>query len=134
MKKLTLLPFLLLAGCTMYPDAPPDRRGASEARLAEQLAGRVPDGPPQACVRQRDIRGNRPVDARTILFEGPGDTIYVNRTRSSCAGMREWHAIRLRTIGTSMCYGELIVAFDPNSGIEQGACTLGEFQPYRRPR
>lgn len=133
MKKLAFLPIALLAGCAVHADETVDATPGSEARLASALGGRVPAGPPVACVRQQDLSGNRIIDERTILFEGPGSTVYVNRTRSACAGMREWHALRLRTIGTQMCEGELVVAFDANSGIEYGGCSLGQFQPYRRP-
>lgn len=131
MKTLWLIPILLLSGCmaqadeSLGPDPAPDR-------LAAALADRVPAGDPIACVRQRDLRGNTIIDEGTILFDGPGDMVYLNRTRSVCAGMRPWHALRFRTVGTQMCEGELIVAFDPASGMEYGGCTLGRFQPYRR--
>lgn len=132
MNKLVLLPALTLAGCTAY-DAPPEPIGPeAEMRLAERLDGRVP-GPPQACVMQRQLEGNTPVDEGTILFRGQGDTLWLNRLRSPCAGMRPWHAIRVRTVGTQLCEGEIIVAYDPASGTERGSCTLGEFVPYRRP-
>jgi hypothetical protein len=123
------------AGCAPMDTVAGPQAGAAaeraQATLAERLSGRTA-GQPVACVRSQDLRGNTPIDERTILFQGPGDTLYVNRTATACAGIRPWHAIRTRTVGTQMCEGELIVAFDPASGVEYGGCTLGRFEPWRR--
>ncbi|MDQ8756993.1 hypothetical protein RCO27_12215 [Sphingosinicella sp. LHD-64] len=109
----------------VHRDADPERR------LATALEGRVAE-PPVACVMSRQLRGNTPIDESTILFQGIGGRVYVNRTRNACAGLRSWHALRSRRLGTSLCEGDLVVAFDPTSGVERGGCTLGEFEPYRR--
>jgi hypothetical protein len=118
------------AGCAMAPPVA-ERSAEAQQRLAEQLADRVAE-PSVACVMQRDLRGNTPIDERTILFNGPGSLVYVNELRTPCAGLRPWHALRIRTTGTNLCEGELVVAFDPTSGVEYGGCSLGRFTPYRR--
>ena len=132
MKRLFLCPALLLVACTAHSDEPFHSSPQAQDRLAAALEGRVPAGPPLSCVPQRDVRGNDIIDDRTILFEGPGNTVYVNRTRTSCGGVRPWHALRLRTVGSQMCENDLVVAFDPTSGTEYGGCALGRFEPYRR--
>lgn len=131
MRSLVAVPFALLAACTASMGPEVESSPEAEARLQEALAGRTA-GPPVACVQQREIRGRRSIDEQTILFEATGSTVYVNRTRNACAGMRSWHALRTRTLGTSLCEGDLVVPFDSTSGIEYGGCTLGEFIPYRR--
>ncbi len=131
MKRLYLVPLLLVSGCAMRGDAAVEPTPEARDRLASALEGRVAD-PPVACVRRADVRGNRIIDSRTILFDGPGSIVYLNRTRNSCAGIRDWHALRFRRMGTQMCEGDLVVAFAPTTGIEYGGCTLGEFEPYRR--
>ena len=130
MNKLILIPALLVAGCAAYADQPVQPSAEARERLDTALAGKVA-GTPLACVRAQDLRGNRIIDERTIVFEGPGRTVYLNRLRTACAGMRPWHAIRRRTIGPSMCEGELVRAFNPAGGIEYSGCSLGEFVPYR---
>ena len=131
MRSLVAIPLALLAACSASVGPEVQSSPESEARLQEALAGRVA-GSPVACLQQRDIRGRRAIDEQTILFDGPGSVVYVNRARNACAGLRPWHALRTRTLGTSVCEGDLVVPFDPNSGIEYGGCTLGQFTPYRR--
>ena len=104
---------------------------AEGAELDEALAGRTA-GSPVACVRQQDLRNTRAIGSGTILFDGPGNTVWVNRTRSSCPRIEPWHAIRHQTINTAMCSGELIRVFDPQTGVEYGGCSLGDFTPWRR--
>jgi hypothetical protein len=122
---------LMTAGCAMYaPPAAPTPEAAN--RLAQELAGRVA-GPPQNCVRSADLRGNRSIDERTIVFDGPAGTIWVNRPRDGCPLTGMGRAIRTRTTGTQICAGDIAHVFDPVTGIEYGACALGAFTPYRRP-
>ncbi|MDP8995169.1 MAG: hypothetical protein M3N07_09360 [Pseudomonadota bacterium] len=132
MNKLLLLPLAALAGaCTVAVPGPAPVAAGDDSSLAEALAGRTA-GDPVSCVRQRDLRNSRAYGDGTILFDGPGSTVYVNNTRDSCPTIRPWHAIRYRTIGTNVCAGELIRVLDPQTGVEYGGCTLGEFTPYRR--
>ena len=131
MRSLVAIPVFILAACTASYGPEMESSPEAEARLQEALAGRTA-GAPVACLQQREIRGRRAIDEQTILFEATGSVVYVNRTRNACAGLRPWHALRTRTLGTSVCEGDLIVPFDPNSGIEYGGCTLGAFTPYRR--
>ena len=124
---------LLAAGCLAAPygerSAMADEEG--QARLAEALEGRVA-GEPESCVRSQDLEGNRGIDHDTILFEGRGNVVYVNHTRSSCPELTPRRALRLRTTSTQICSGELVRVFDPDTGIEYGGCSLGDFIPYRR--
>jgi hypothetical protein len=127
----------LVAGCANDADLAAGEsalmNAVDGAELAEAVAGRTA-GPPRSCVRLQDVRNTRSAGRDTILFDGPGGVVYVNRTRSSCPDIRPWHAIRHRTVGTNLCANELIRVFDPNSGIEYGGCSLGEFVPWRRDR
>jgi hypothetical protein len=127
----------LAAGCVGDADVDagrsPTMNAAEDAALSAGLEGRTA-GPPRSCIRLQDVRNTRSAGRDTILFDGAGDVVYVNRARSSCPDIKTWHAIRHRTIGTNICSGELIRVFDPNSGIEYGGCALGEFVPWRRRR
>jgi hypothetical protein len=131
MRKFTLLPLAALAACTASAGGQVEATPAEEAAFSAAIAGRTA-GAPVACVRQRDLRNTRAAGPDTLLFDGPGGIVYVNRTKSSCPRIRPWHAILHRTSQTAMCTNELIRVFEPQSGIEFGGCTLGEFTPYRR--
>ena len=130
MKRLTIgLVALMAAACTSERPAP--NPAAAQAELAEELAGLVA-GPPVECVNLRDLRGNRTI-GNVILFDGPGDTKYVNSAGGICPRITQSRAIRTVTPTTQLCRGEIITVFDPTSGMEYGGCGLGEFTPYRRP-
>ena len=122
-----------LGGCAMSED--PETAAATTAEdrraLAETLGDRVA-GPPQQCVQRNTLKGNRGYGEHTIVFEGPGSTLYVNRTRNACPRLRPWNALRIRAQGNSLCSNELVQVFDPVTGTDYGSCSLGEFTPYRR--
>ena len=129
MKPIALL-FLagLAAGCAMQE--PVERAGPDESAIAEAVRGRTA-GPPVACVTQVGLRNTRTV-AGAILFEGPGDVVYVNRGPGGCQALAFGRAIRTRNPTGSLCAGDIVTAFEPVSGVEYGGCSLGEFVPYRR--
>ncbi len=131
MKPLILLAAAGLAACTMTRDGPVPADPDGEAMLSEARAGRTARAPVN-CVRQQDVRNTRSAGGNTILFDGPGSTVYVNQASGSCPRIQPWHAIRLRTINTQMCSGELIRVFDPQTGVEYGGCSLGRFVPWQR--
>jgi hypothetical protein len=114
-----------------------DRPGAAaraaddEARLAEVIAGRTA-GPPQQCVQQRLLGGNRGFGENVIVFGGAGRTIYVNHTNGPCPRIDDWNTLVVRTTGSSLCANDLIHVVDLQSGVDYGACSLGDFTPFRR--
>jgi len=118
----------LVAGCAM--EEPVERSGPVPDAVAEALQGRTP-GPPMACVSQRGLRNTRAI-AGAILFEGPGDVIYVNHGPGGCQALAFGRAIRTRNPTGQLCSGDIVTAFEPVSGVEYGGCSLGEFVPYRR--
>lgn len=122
---------LALAGCAASVDGPIASDPEGDAALAEALAGRTA-GDAVSCVRQQDVRNSRSAGTDTILFDGPGNTVYVNRTSGSCPAIRPGLALRHRTTSTNLCSGELIRVFDPQTGVEYGGCSLGRFVPWRR--
>ncbi len=125
-----------LSACAAGGDAPAttaSAEGRGEVMLSEALAGRT-QGEARNCVRQQDIRNARSAGGNTILFDGPGGVVYVNRASGSCPPITGRDAIRHRTINTAICSGELIRVYDPQTGVEKGGCSLGAFEPWRRAR
>jgi len=130
---------ILLAGCTSSgrPEAGARARAqatSDEADLAAALSGRVA-GPPQDCVDQRDLGGNKSYGRDVILFSGrSNDVVYVNRLPATCPGLNFGNSLKTRTTTTRLCRGDIVTVFDPVSGIDYGGCGLGEFTPYQRIR
>lgn len=122
-----------LSGCAVSRDGPVPTDPDGDALLSDLLAGKT-QREPVSCVRQQDVRNIRSAGNNRIVYDGPGGTTYVNHATGSCPLIQPWHAIRHRSISTNICSGELIRVFDPQTGIEFGGCTLGEFVPWRRPR
>jgi len=131
MRMILLLPLAALAACTVGADRTAELNMSDSLDLSDALTGRA-EGEPRSCVRQQDVRNTRSVGGNTILFDGPGGIVYVNQASGSCPRIQPWHAIRHRTINNSICSGELIRVFDPQTGVEYGGCSLGEFTPWRR--
>jgi hypothetical protein len=117
------------AGC--MAEAPAEPSAEARTRLAEELGERVA-GTSVSCVNSRDLHSNRTIGEEVILFDGPGNTIYVNRPAAGCPGMNSGRAMRTRTPSTRLCRGDIVTVFDPVSGIEYGSCGLGDFTPFRR--
>ena len=119
----------LAAACTM--NEPVDRMETHSTELAEATEGRVA-GPAVSCVNQVGLRNTRIV-GEAILFEGPGDVLYVNHGSGGCVVLEHGRAIRTSNPSNRLCRGDIVTAFEPVSGIEFGGCSLGDFVPYRRP-
>ena len=126
-----IIPFAAAAfvsGCA--PQEPLDRPPPPGPDLAEALAGRTA-GTPVPCVSQRDLRSNRSV-GDAILFDGPGDIVYVNRPAGGCPSLDFGRVLITRTTSSRLCRGDIATVVDPVSGTEYGGCGLGDFVPYRR--
>ena len=130
MKQLLILALAgLAAGC--MDQAPATPSASDSARLADALEGRVA-GPPVDCVSQRDLRGNRSAGESAILFDGPGDVVYVNRPPAGCPTLDSGRFLVTNTPSGRLCRGDIVTVVDPLNGTQYGGCGLGDFVPYRR--
>jgi hypothetical protein len=122
------LPLLLaLAGCAgagPWPSAP---RGDE---LAPLVAGRAA-GPAESCVASVQNTSLRVIDSRTLVYDR-GRTVWVNRLRDACPGLRRDDALIVETHGSRYCRNDRIRAFEPYRSIPGPVCLLGDFVPYRR--
>jgi hypothetical protein len=130
-KTIILAAAALAAGCT--PAEPVEMTADEEARLATELAGLEP-GSTVSCVSTRDLRGNRSVGEGVILFEGSGDTVYVNRPAGGCPELGFGRALQTKSTTSQLCRGDIATVFEPGTGMSYGGCGLGDFTPYRRAR
>lgn len=121
------LPLLFaLAGCAAV-----GQREDDGAELARQLAGRVA-GEPQNCVSISQSGPLEIVDRQTIAYR-VGSTIYVNRLRSECPGLRPLNTLIVETHGSRYCRGDRVRTLEPGVSIPGPICPLGDFVPYRLP-
>ncbi len=130
---------ILAAGCAhnsgpAATTAAQSKAAEADAALAAMLSKRIA-GPPQDCVSEVDLGGNKSYGRGAILFgDRSGDVVYVNRPAAGCPDLGVGQALKTRTTTTQLCRGDIVTVFDPVSGIEFGSCTLGQFTPYRRAR
>jgi len=120
---------LLLFGCAATV---PHGSSREQSDLAGELAGRSA-GQPQACVSTVRSQNLRIVDPQTLVY-GTGRTIWVNRLRSPCAGLRPFDTLIVELRGAQYCRGDLVRGLTPGTTIPGPMCPLGDFVPYRLPR
>jgi len=130
----SLLGAVALQGCTM--EGRQEARAAADARaeagLAEALAGHSP-GATTSCVNSRDLEGNRSFGEQAILFEGTGNRLFLNRP-GNCPTLGPGRALRVRTVSTRLCRGDIADVIDLSSRVSYGGCALGDFTEFQRTR
>ena len=117
---------LFLAGCAAAEGGPAE----SEADLTRELAGRTA-GEPRDCVSTSTGANLVPRGRQTLVYES-GDTIWVNRLRAECPGMRELSQLIVEVNGSQYCRGDRFRTREPGTSIPGPICVLDRFTPYRR--
>jgi hypothetical protein len=129
-----LIPLSLIAvACAMQASSASSASQESlDAKLDKRLAGRAAEAP-RTCVNSRDIRGSKSYGDDVIVFQGANSSlVYVNHPIGGCQGLNDNRAIKIKVPSTQICRGDLAEVFDPVTHTQFGACSLGEFVPYRR--
>ncbi len=133
MRLLLLTMALGLAGCAETPRQAEARLKAetrTNAGLDRELAGLVA-GPPQMCLNAQDRREMNGY-GEMLVFHGAGGTRYVTQT-TGCRDVGTNNILVTRTTGTQLCRGDIATTVDQTSRVQTGACSFGDFIPYRRP-
>lgn len=97
----------------------------------DALDGFVETGETVDCVSMRSTSID-PIDENRLLFK-VGARYYVNETNGTCerAGS-SFNRIEVTLFGPRACRGEILRIVDNNSGIFEGACSLGEFRALKK--
>ena len=103
-----------------------------EEQLAKIVANRVP-GEPVNCIRLRNIRSSRVLDRTAIVYEGPGDRLYVNRPEAGAQTLRSDDILLTKTSTDELCSVDIVRLIDQGPRFEHGFVSLGKFVPYDRP-
>lgn len=129
-----IIPSILLAAAiTVAAGAPAQAkpRESGEAKLAKEIAGRVP-GKPVSCIYSRDIRSTRIIDGTAIVYEMNGNLLYVNRPPSGASFLRSGDALVTRTSTSQLCNVDIVRLYDTGARFERGSVGLGQFVPYKK--
>ena len=127
--------FMLAAGliglCACATASEPTQRSESAQRQYDRLlAGKVA-GKAEKCLPTYRSNDMTIIDDDTILFRD-GRTVYVNHPLGGCNNLNQsGRALVTRNFGPQLCRGDLATVIDNTSGISVGACSLGDFIPYR---
>ena len=121
-----LLLVLALGSCVAAGSMEERESKALGRDLAERVAGE-----PERCVPRIQAAGLNAVDRRTLVYDTPG-TLWVNRLRADCPGLRPDSTLVIETAGDQYCRNDRIRALDPGGLIPGPICLLGDFTPHRR--
>ena len=127
---------VVLAGVVASCGAPVQRQAAAltpaqSEKLGKQLTGKTA-GEPQSCISLVMAKDTIRISDDILLYRVSRNLVYRNDLRSSCPGLaRDSDIIVTKTTGTMLCSGEILRLVDRQSGFDRGACSLGEFTPYR---
>jgi hypothetical protein len=124
-----LLPLvLILAGCaTAQAGGPTLEREALDRELAARAAG-----PGENCISAMPSSASLTiVDSQTLTYR-QGRTIWVNRLRDECPGLRPHDTLIVEMLsGSQYCRNDRFRTIEPGSSIPGPTCVLGDFIPYR---
>ena len=112
---------------------PAQRSDKAQATYDRMLAGKSP-GKTEKCLPTYRSNDMTIIDDNTILFRD-GRTVYVNHPLGGCNNLQQsGRALVTRNVGPQLCRGDLATVVDNTSGMSVGACSLGDFVPYRPAR
>ncbi|BBD99237.1 hypothetical protein SAMIE_1027380 [Sphingobium amiense] len=122
---------MILAACTgSYEPRPLTDKQASE--LDKALAGKVP-GEKMSCINREPSTNLQVISNNVVLYRVSRKLVYKNELIGSCSGLASGDTLILRSYTSQMCRGDFATTANLMTGMQTGACALGDFIPYRAP-
>lgn len=123
-----------VAACAETPKETAARAADADrtrAALDRELAGLTP-GPAQSCVQTFQLRDAQSY-GDTLVYRSNSNVRYVTQT-NGCRGIggNGDNILVTRTPSTQLCRGDIATTVDRTSRFQDGACSFGDFTPYRR--
>jgi len=115
----------LLAGCATTGSMAEIQE---DPGVTKALAGRTA-GEPRACLSLTDTQ-NSSTYRGTILYRVSGKLTYRN-DMNGCLILNDDRIPIVEVRGSQICRGDIMRLADRASGAQWGACTFGDFVPYR---
>jgi len=119
---------LALGGCAA--DGSETGTTADQEAFAREIAG-LTASEPQSCIPVEQSESLSVVDRRTVVRRS-GRTIWVNRLRADCPGLRPLSTVVVEVHGGQYCRNDRIRGLDPGTTIPGPQCPLGDWVAYRR--
>ena len=69
-----------------------------------------------------------------VLYRVSRKLVYKNDLIGSCSGLASGDTLIVRSYSAQMCRGDFATTANLQTGIQTGACALGDFTPYRVPK
>lgn len=130
---------LAIGGCAATPAEERAEENEALEDILSQPLDRDEYATPRRCISQYAYRDFEPVGDRYVLFEGPGDKLWLNELRGHCPGLRHATALAFENRGNQICDLDRFKITDlfawarfrrwPWEWVEGIPCTLGKFQP-----
>lgn len=121
---------LALAACTGSYEAPPLTQKQAD-KLDKALAGMTP-GEKTSCISRFPSSNLTVISNSVLLYRVNSRLIYRNDLIGSCSGLSRGDTLITQSFGSQLCRGDMARSADLNVGIPTGACSLGDFTPYRK--
>ena len=125
----------VFVGCALLATAFPTIAGAvdksPQAQLDRALEGRIA-GDPVDCITLRHIRSSRIIDKTAIIYEGYGDTIYVNYPESGAESLNDLDIQVTERRNSRLCSIDTVQLYGNRLQLRTGVIFLGKFVPYRK--
>jgi hypothetical protein len=117
-------------------EAPGEAAGTPRAEVIDEILTKPLDEEEYVeavrCLSPHSYRNVRVLDDRHVLFEGPGERVWLNRLRNRCIGLRPNATLRFRMRDTRVCELDTFEAVDSFlRGMDRvsATCSLGRFMP-----
>lgn len=118
--------------CACATASEPAQRSESAQRQYDNLLRGKVAGEAERCLPTYRSNDMTIIDDNTILFRD-GRTVYVNHPLGGCNNLHQsGRALVTKNFGPQLCRGDLATVVDNVSGMSVGACSLGDFIPYRK--
>jgi hypothetical protein len=118
---------LTLTGCATMTAT--TERGEDPA-VTKALAGKVA-GTPKSCLSLRDATNSASYEG-TMLYRA-SRTLTWRNDMNGCPSLGNDRIPVLRVYSSEVCRGDIVTFADRVTGNTTGACTFGDFVPYRTP-
>lgn len=135
MRTALIFTLMALSAAATAGDARSSREADREAKVAADLAKTVKGlvrGDPVSCITSRSADRSRYLGDRAVAYIVSRNLVYVNTPRGGCTGLGNGRGLVTRSTTGQLCAGDFAEVRDFYTGIGYGACTLGEFVPYRK--
>jgi len=129
--RLFMLATAVVGLCACATASEPAQRSAKAQGEYDRLLAGKTAGKAEKCLPTYRSIDMTIIDDDTILFRD-GRTVYVNHPLGGCNNLHQsGRALVTKNFGPQLCRGDLATVIDNTSGIPVGACSLGDFVPYK---